>query len=165
MKKKKTCKKAILIYLSWVICNVMVNYLEIQDFVELSFISLLRYTWDDIENVLENCENVLENCLNFFLETCTHHGCNFKNAFFNLVLLIDICRYSRNNALMNDRGPYWWSDDRSPLSLVQVMACVVRPKWVNCMPLSLWGWYVISQALPIYWQLSASSKTADIPVH
>ena len=55
----------------------MVNYMEIQDFVELPCISLLWYTWNDTENVLENCENVLEKVLekylNFFLETCTHH--------------------------------------------------------------------------------------------
>ena len=55
----------------------VVNYMEIQDFVELPCISLLRYTWNDTENVLENCETilekVLEKCLNFFLKTCTHH--------------------------------------------------------------------------------------------
>ena len=54
------------------ICDLMVNYMEIQDFVELSCISLLRYTWNDTENVLENCETilekVLEKCLNFFSE-------------------------------------------------------------------------------------------------
>ena len=70
-------KKAISIYPFWVICDLMVNYMEIQDFVELPCISLLRYAWNDIENVIENCENVLEKvlekCLNFFLKTCTHH--------------------------------------------------------------------------------------------
>ena len=48
----------------------MVNYMEIQDFVELPCISLLRYTWNDTENVLENYETmfekVFEKCLNFF---------------------------------------------------------------------------------------------------
>ena len=62
--------KAISIYPFCVICDLMVKYIEIQDFVELPCISLLRYTWNDAENVLENCENVLEKvlekCLNFF---------------------------------------------------------------------------------------------------
>ena len=53
-------------------CDLMVNYMEIQDFVKLPYISLLWYTWNDMENVLENCETilekVLENCLNFFSE-------------------------------------------------------------------------------------------------
>ena len=48
----------------------MVNYMEIQDFVELPCISLLRYTWNDTENVLENYETmfekVFEKCFNFF---------------------------------------------------------------------------------------------------
>ena len=56
----------------WMIYDLMVNYMEIQDFVELPCISLLRYTWNDTGNVLENCETilekVLEKCLNFFLE-------------------------------------------------------------------------------------------------
>ena len=56
----------------WLIYDLMVNYMEIQDFVELPCISLLRYTWNDTENVLENCETilkkVLEKCLNFFSE-------------------------------------------------------------------------------------------------
>ena len=68
------------IYLFWMICDLMVNYMEIQDFVELPCISLLRYTWNDTENVLENCETilekVLEKCLNFFSENlyspCVH---------------------------------------------------------------------------------------------
>ena len=41
-------------------CDLMVNNMEIQDFVELPCISLLRYTWNDMENVLESCETVLE---------------------------------------------------------------------------------------------------------
>ena len=56
----------------WMIYDLMVNYMEIQDFVELPCISLFRYTWNDTENVLENCETilekVLEKCLNFFSE-------------------------------------------------------------------------------------------------
>ena len=56
-------------YPFWLICDLTVNYMEIQDFVELPCI-LLWYTWNDSENVLENCENVLEKvlqkCLNFF---------------------------------------------------------------------------------------------------
>ena len=40
-------KKAISIYPFWLICDLMVNYMEIQDFVELPCISLLRYTWND----------------------------------------------------------------------------------------------------------------------
>ena len=60
------------IYLFWMNCDLMVNYMEIQDFVELPCISLLPYTWNDTENVLENCETilekVLEKCLNFFSE-------------------------------------------------------------------------------------------------
>ena len=70
-------KKAIFIHSFWLIFDLMVNYLEIKDFVkeikdfvELSCISSLWYTWKDVENVLENCKNVLEkvleNCLNFF---------------------------------------------------------------------------------------------------
>ena len=59
-------KKAISIYLFWMICELVVNYMEIQDFVELPCISLPWYTWNDAENVLENCEIVLEKCLNFF---------------------------------------------------------------------------------------------------
>ena len=55
----------------------MANYMEIQDFVELPYTCLLRFTWNDTENVLENGKNilekVLEKCLNIFLETCTHH--------------------------------------------------------------------------------------------
>ena len=55
----------------------VVYYMEIQDFVELPCISLLRYTWNDMENVLENCETILEKVLEkwliFFLKTCTHH--------------------------------------------------------------------------------------------
>ena len=36
MKKKRTnnVKKAIYIYLFWLICDLVVNYMEIQDFVE-----------------------------------------------------------------------------------------------------------------------------------
>ena len=43
MKKiiQKMSKKAISIYPFWVICDLMVNYMEIQDFVELPCISLL----------------------------------------------------------------------------------------------------------------------------
>ena len=52
------------------ICDLTVNYMEIQDFVNLPGISLMRLTWNDSENDLENCENILENilekCLNFF---------------------------------------------------------------------------------------------------
>ena len=73
MKKKniqRNIKRAISIYPFWVIGDLMVNYMEIQDFVELSCISLLRYTGNDTGNVLESWENVLEkfleNCLNFF---------------------------------------------------------------------------------------------------
>ena len=47
----------------------MVNYTEIQDFIKLPCISLLWYTWNDTENVLEIWKNVLEKvlekCLNF----------------------------------------------------------------------------------------------------
>ena len=54
----------------WFVTCRMVNYMEIQDFVELPCISLLRYTWNDTENVLENCETifekVFEKCLTFF---------------------------------------------------------------------------------------------------
>ena len=77
-------KQTISMYQFWVIGDLMVNYMEIQDFVGLSCISLLRYTCNEPENVLENCENVLEKvlekCLNFFLETCTHHvmWCHFN---------------------------------------------------------------------------------------
>ena len=80
MKKtqKMLKKKAIFIYPFWLICDLTVNCMEIQDFVQLPCISLLWYTWNDNENVLEKCENVLEKvlekCLNFFLETCTRHG-------------------------------------------------------------------------------------------
>ena len=60
------------------ICEFIVNYMEIQDLVELSCISLLWYTWNDTENVLENCEIVLEKVLEkwliFFLETYAPHG-------------------------------------------------------------------------------------------
>ena len=56
----------------WFVTCRMVNYMEIQDFVELPCISLLRYTWNDTENVLENCETifekVFEKCLTFFSE-------------------------------------------------------------------------------------------------
>ena len=65
-------KKQISIYPFRMICDLMVNYMEIQDFVKLPCISLLRYTWNDMENVLENCETilekVLEKCLNLFCE-------------------------------------------------------------------------------------------------
>ena len=51
---------------------LMVNYMEIQDFVELPCISLLPYTWNHTEHVIENyetiLEKVLEKCLNFFSE-------------------------------------------------------------------------------------------------
>ena len=40
--------------------------MEIQDFVELLSISLLRYTWNDTESVLENCETILQKVLEFF---------------------------------------------------------------------------------------------------
>ena len=76
-KRQKMSKKAIFIFLFWLICDLMVNHMEIQDFVELPCISSLWYTWNDTENVLENCENVLEKvlekCLIFFLETCTQN--------------------------------------------------------------------------------------------
>ena len=65
-KTQKMSKKAIFIYPFWLICDLTVNCMEIQDFVQLPCISLLWYTWNDHENVLENCENVLEKCLNFF---------------------------------------------------------------------------------------------------
>ena len=45
----------------------VVYYMEIQDFVELPCISLLRYTWNDTENVLENCETILEKVLEKWL--------------------------------------------------------------------------------------------------
>ena len=52
---------------------LMVNYMEIQDFVELpcNFFTAIHLVYTpDSENVLENCENVLEKvlekCLNFF---------------------------------------------------------------------------------------------------
>ena len=67
IKKIKTCKKnRIFIYPFWIICDLMVNYMEIQDFVELLSISLLRYTWNDTESVLENCETILQKVLEFF---------------------------------------------------------------------------------------------------
>ena len=77
--KNKKCKKKSNFHLP-VLTDLWlaVNCMEIQDFVQLPSISLLWYTWNDNENVLEKCENVLEKvlekCLNFFLETCTHHG-------------------------------------------------------------------------------------------
>ena len=65
------------IYQFWVICDLMVNYMEIQDFVTLPYNALLRYTWNDTESVLENCENFLEKVFVkssiFFLETCTNN--------------------------------------------------------------------------------------------
>ena len=72
------------------ISDLMVNYMEIQDFVELPCISLLRYTWNDTENVLENCvtilEKVLEKCLNFFSENL-YSPCNNKNEWQYVLLL------------------------------------------------------------------------------
>ena len=64
--KEMLKKKAISMYQFCVIGDLMVNYMEIQKFVGLSCISwfsLLRYTWNDHENVCENCENVLEKVL------------------------------------------------------------------------------------------------------
>ena len=83
---KKSTKKTISIYPFWVICDLMVNYIEIQDFAELPCISLLRYTWNDTENALENWENVLEKvlekCLIFFfwksVLTMLSHRCEQK---------------------------------------------------------------------------------------
>ena len=40
-KHKKMSKSTISIYPFWVMCDLMVNYMEIQDFVELPCISLL----------------------------------------------------------------------------------------------------------------------------
>ena len=72
--EKKCQQKAISIYPFWVICDLMVNYIQIQDFVELPCISLLWHTWNNTENILENyeiiLEKVLEKCLNFFLDIC-----------------------------------------------------------------------------------------------
>ena len=57
-------------------CDLMVNYMENQDFDRVTLYFLIGYTWKDTENILENCKNVLENvhekCLIFFLETCIH---------------------------------------------------------------------------------------------
>ena len=39
--KKKHSKKAIVTYLFWLICDLTVNCMEIQDFVQLPYISLL----------------------------------------------------------------------------------------------------------------------------
>ena len=83
----------------WLIYDLMVNYMEIQDFVELPCISLLRYTWNDTENVLENCETilekVLEKCLNFFSENLYSpwniniatfgHDCHAIRNFWNYI--------------------------------------------------------------------------------
>ena len=59
----KKCQQKNPIYQFWVICDLMVNHMEIQDFVTLSYNSLLRYTWNDTENFLEK---VFVKSLNFF---------------------------------------------------------------------------------------------------
>ena len=93
-KKYKNMLK-ISIYLFWMNCDLMVNYMEIQDFVELPCISLLPYTWNDTENVLENCETilekVLEKCLNFFSENLYSpwHMYRYLVYFFSNLLVLD----------------------------------------------------------------------------
>ena len=59
----KKCQQKYPIYQFWAICDLMVNYMEIQDFVTLPYNSLLRYTWNDTENFLEK---VFVKSLNFF---------------------------------------------------------------------------------------------------
>ena len=61
--KNNASQKALSMYQFWVTGDLMVNYMEMQDFVELPCITSLRYTWNDTDNVLENCENVLEKSL------------------------------------------------------------------------------------------------------
>ena len=98
--KKQCQQKAISIYPFWVICDLMVNYIQIQDFVELPCISLLWHAWNDTENVLENCvnilEKVLEKCLNFFWKSVLTM---FAVANQNIDGLVQDCGNSIANAL------------------------------------------------------------------
>ena len=59
-KSKKQKNKPIFIYPFWMICDLMVNYVEIQGFVKLPCFCFLQYIWNNTENVPENCKNVLE---------------------------------------------------------------------------------------------------------
>ena len=107
------------------ICDLMVNYMEIQDFVELPCISLLRYTWNDTENVLENCvtilEKVLEKCLNFFSENL-YSPCSFTiNLHWVFLTLVTVmsswCLH------------YWWHyccQGHLRLHIVVVCSCRTR---------------------------------------
>ena len=104
--KNKKCKKKSNFHLP-VLTDLWlaVNCMEIQDFVQLPSISLLWYTWNDNENVLEKCENVLEKvlekCLNFFLETCTHHGNSFTHSLWANQILWKCCSHMKPNAQLS----------------------------------------------------------------
>ena len=80
MKKKyKKCqKRAISIFWLYVICDLMVNYMEISRFCR---VTLYFFTAIHLERhwkcpwKLRKCPcKVLEKCLNFFSGICTHHG-------------------------------------------------------------------------------------------